>query len=76
VRRAGRRAGDPSKLIANADRLKNLLGWRPVWNDLDAIVEHALAWEWKLAGARSRPAAPPRLTVHPAMPLQAGRLAS
>jgi UDP-glucose 4-epimerase len=76
VRRAGRRVGDPSKLIANADRLKNLLGWRPVWNDLDSIVEHALAWEWKLASARPRPTLAPRLRLHPGMPLQAGRLAS
>jgi len=76
VRRAGRRVGDPSKLIANADRLKNLLGWRPVWNNLDTIVEHALAWEWKLASARPRPAEAPRLRLHPGMPLQAGHLAS
>ena len=46
---APRRAGDPPMLVANADRIREVLGWRPTWDDLDAIATHALAWERKLA---------------------------
>ena len=44
-----RRAGDPPKLIANADAIKETLGWEPRFNDLDAIVKTSLDWEKKLA---------------------------
>lgn len=40
-----RRAGDPVAIIAGADRVKAILGWKPKYNDLDAIVTSALAWE-------------------------------
>ncbi len=43
-----RRAGDPPSLIARADRIRSLLGWRPRLDDLDAIVDSALRWEQKL----------------------------
>ena len=46
-----RRAGDPPLLIAQADRIKDVLGWRPRHDDLDVIVSSALAWEKKLAAA-------------------------
>ncbi len=42
---APRRPGDPATLIANADLVREVLGWKPVWDDLNAIVEHSLAWE-------------------------------
>jgi UDP-glucose 4-epimerase len=42
---APRRAGDPPMLIANAARIRELLGWTPAWDDLDVIARHALAWE-------------------------------
>lgn len=45
-----RRAGDPAVLVAVADRIGNVLGWRPKYDNLDAIVSSALAWEHKLAG--------------------------
>jgi len=48
VRMVGRRAGDPATLIAGADRIREVLGWRPQLDDLEAIVRHALAWEGKL----------------------------
>jgi UDP-glucose 4-epimerase len=44
---AGRRAGDPPTLVANADRIKSLIGWTPRFADLDQIVAHALSWERK-----------------------------
>jgi len=43
-----RRPGDPAEIVASAERMRNLLGWRPEWDDLSLIVRHALAWERKL----------------------------
>jgi UDP-glucose 4-epimerase len=43
--RVARRAGDPAAIIAGAERVKAILGWTPKYNDLDAIVASALAWE-------------------------------
>jgi UDP-glucose 4-epimerase len=43
--RVARRAGDPVAIIAGADRVRSVLGWEPQYDDLDAIVASALAWE-------------------------------
>ncbi|MEA2872226.1 MAG: UDP-glucose 4-epimerase, partial [Hyphomicrobiales bacterium] len=43
-----RRPGDPAQIIASSDRARAALGWRPPYEDLAVIVEHALAWERKL----------------------------
>ena len=48
VERAERRPGDPAALIAAADRVREKLGWMPEYDDLDAIVRHALDWEESL----------------------------
>ena len=45
VTAAPRRPGDPSMLVARAERIRELLGWTPRYADLDTIVDHALAWE-------------------------------
>ena len=45
VRKGSRRPGDPAILIAGAERIKTVLGWRPELDDLDTIVAHSLAWE-------------------------------
>ncbi len=45
---APRRAGDPPSLVADASRLRSLLGWTPQHDDLDAIVRTALNWEARL----------------------------
>jgi len=45
VRIAGRRPGDPASIVANADRARTELGWRPELDDLDLIVRHAHDWE-------------------------------
>jgi UDP-glucose 4-epimerase len=45
VREAARRAGDPPTLVANAARIRELLGWTPRFDDLDRIVATSLAWE-------------------------------
>jgi UDP-glucose 4-epimerase len=48
VDRAGRRPGDPARIVAQCDRARELLGWQPQFDDLATIVTHALAWERKL----------------------------
>jgi UDP-glucose 4-epimerase len=45
-----RRPGDPAALVANVDRIRKTLDWRPQFQDLDTIVSHALAWEKRLPG--------------------------
>ena len=44
-----RRAGDPAVLVADASAAREILGWKPRYADLDTIVEHAWAWERRLA---------------------------
>jgi len=48
VTRSPRRAGDPTAIIANVDRIRAKLGWVPRYDDLDTMVGQALAWERKL----------------------------
>jgi len=49
---AARRSGDPVALIANVERIRAMLDWRPQFQDLDTIVAHAYAWERRLSGKR------------------------
>jgi UDP-glucose 4-epimerase len=49
IRLAPRRAGDPAKLIAKSDKIRSVLGWAPLHDDLNAIVRQALQWEERLA---------------------------
>ena len=44
-----RRAGDPPELIAVVDKIHQVLGWTPQFDDLDTIVRTSLAWERKIA---------------------------
>ena len=39
-----RRAGDPSVLIASSEKAKEVLGWKPKYNDLGTII--STAWQW------------------------------
>ena len=39
-----RRAGDPAFLIASSDKAKEILKWKPQFDDLHTIVE--TAWKW------------------------------
>ncbi len=43
-----RRAGDPPRLVAKADRIREALAWVPQHRDLGGIVRSALAWEQRL----------------------------
>lgn len=45
TRYAGRRAGDPARLVADAGLARAELGWRPAYDSLETIVRHAWAWE-------------------------------
>lgn len=47
VEDAPRRAGDPPRLVADAAKARQLLGWQPQYTSLDAIVRHAWNWEKK-----------------------------
>lgn len=41
---ADRRAGDPAKLVGSSDKAQQILGWKPMFGDIDTIVKHA--WRW------------------------------
>lgn len=43
-----RRAGDPPSLVAQAEKIKEVLAWQPRYNDLMKIVTSSLAWERQL----------------------------
>ncbi|HTZ17605.1 MAG TPA: UDP-glucose 4-epimerase GalE [Dissulfurispiraceae bacterium] len=45
VKEVGRRAGDPTSLVADSSRLRNELGWTPKYNDLNFIIK--TAWDWE-----------------------------
>jgi UDP-glucose 4-epimerase len=44
VEECPRRPGDPAVLVAGSEKIKQELGWRPQFADLDVIVSSA--WEW------------------------------
>jgi UDP-glucose 4-epimerase len=58
VTASGRRAGDPATIVADSARIRALLGWTPKFDDLGTIVDHALKWEQRRAGAAGLPASP------------------
>jgi UDP-arabinose 4-epimerase len=41
---AGRREGDPPVLMAVADRARSVLGWQPIYPNLEDMLRHA--WDW------------------------------
>jgi UDP-glucose 4-epimerase len=43
-----RRAGDPPSLVADAQRIRDVLGWTPRFDDLETIVRNQLDWEHRL----------------------------
>lgn len=45
TRMEARRAGDPSRLVADARKARDLLGWRPAYPDLASILK--TDWEWR-----------------------------
>ena len=45
---APRREGDPARLIAKPEKIRNLTNWRPKREDLALIIKTALEWEKRL----------------------------
>lgn len=41
-----RREGDPDRLVADAAKAREVLGWQPEFAELDKIIESA--WNWKM----------------------------
>ncbi|EOL46347.1 UDP-glucose 4-epimerase GalE [Enterococcus caccae] len=44
VKYGSRREGDPHSLIASSKKIKEVLGWEPLYTDLDSIIDSA--WKW------------------------------
>lgn len=44
-----RRAGDPSRLVADPTQARQALGWQPRHSDLRTLIAHA--WRWETRGA-------------------------
>jgi UDP-glucose 4-epimerase len=42
-----RRAGDPAVLVASSEKIRNTLGWKRKYPDLETIVSHAWNWHQK-----------------------------
>lgn len=47
VVRSPRRPGDPAVLVADSAKIRNELGWKPKYNDLEYIIR--TAWNWEKA---------------------------
>lgn len=39
-----RRSGDPAKLVGSSKKAKEILGWKPEYENIDTIITHA--WKW------------------------------
>jgi UDP-glucose 4-epimerase len=48
VEKCGRRAGDLAVSIASNEKLRTVLRWSPLFDDLNTIVDQALKWERNL----------------------------
>ena len=51
---APRRPGDPAQIVAQSERVRSKLGWRPRHDDLSTIVRDALNWERELMKRQTR----------------------
>jgi UDP-glucose 4-epimerase len=45
VEYAPRRPGDPPELVADSSKIRQKLGWKPKYDDLNFIIQ--TAWEWE-----------------------------
>jgi UDP-glucose 4-epimerase len=52
VEETARRAGDPAELVADSTLIKEKLGWKPQYDDLEKIVR--TAWEWEKSRVSER----------------------
>lgn len=44
IKRGPRRPGDPDELVGDSTRLRNELGWKPHYSDIETII--GSAWKW------------------------------
>ncbi len=44
VEMGSRRAGDPAQLIASSEKARKILGWKPQFTDVEAVI--GTAWNW------------------------------
>jgi UDP-glucose 4-epimerase len=44
ARRAPRRGGDPDSLVADSDKVRKILGWKPQYTTIEDIIR--TAWNW------------------------------
>ena len=51
IKESPRRAGDPAWLVADARKIREVLGWQPRYDNLDEIVRTAYAWEKRINAA-------------------------
>jgi len=54
VEETARRAGDPSQVVADSTKLRQLTGWRPRYDDLEFIISTAWKWELKLQKMKAK----------------------
>ncbi len=45
VEETDRREGDPAILVADNEKIKRVLGWKPEYNDIEYIIKTAWNWE-------------------------------
>lgn len=50
-----RRAGDPARLVADSNRIRQTLGWQPRHAELERIIAHAWRWEQQVAAREVLP---------------------
>ncbi len=48
ARLTDRRPGDPAAIVAASNKIRQTLGWTPLYDDLEKIVSQALSWEKRL----------------------------
>jgi len=48
IEEGARRPGDPAVLVASNAKIREVLGWQPRYDDLEAIVRTAWQWEQRL----------------------------
>ena len=48
IEKGKRRFGDSAKLVSNVTKLRNLLDWKPKYDNLSFIIKTAIDWEKKL----------------------------
>ena len=47
IKYGDRREGDPARLVADSTRAREVLGWSPIYDDVEVCVRHA--WDWMVS---------------------------